>query len=55
MVKKEVSSKIYEIGTLAVEMEIMEETPWSIIRGHNSVDKEFLDIVGNGKPTGAVL
>ena len=36
-------------------MEIMKETPWSRIRGQNSVDKEFLEIVGNGKPTGSVL
>ena len=35
--------------------QIMKETPWSIIRGQNSVDKEFLEIVGNGKPTGSVL
>ena len=32
-----------------------EETPWLRIRGQNSVDKEFLEIVGNGKPTGSVL
>ena len=32
----------------------MKETPWSRIRGQNSVDKEFLEIVGNGKPTGSV-
>ena len=31
----------------------MKETPWSRIRGQNSVDKEFLEIVGNGKPTGS--
>ena len=36
-------------------MDIMKETPWSRIRGQNSVDKEFLEIVGNGKPTGSVL
>ena len=36
-------------------MEIMKETPWSRIRGQNSADKEFLEIVGNGKPTGSVL
>ena len=36
-------------------MEIMKETPWSRIRGQNSVVKEFLEIVGNGKPTGSVL
>ena len=33
-------------------MEIMKETPWSRIRGQNSVDKEFLEIVGNGKSNG---
>ena len=32
----------------------MKETPWSRIRGQNSVDKEFLEIVGTGKPTGSV-
>ena len=26
-----------------------------MIRGQNSVDKEFLEIVSNGKPTGSVL
>ena len=33
------------------ETEIMKETPW----GQNSVDKEFLETVGNVKPTGSVL
>ena len=33
----------------------MKETPWSRIRGQNSVYKEFLEIVGNGKPTGKSL
>ena len=33
----------------------MKETPWSRIRGQNSVNKEVLEIVGNGKPTGSVL
>ena len=37
------------------ETEIMKETPWSRIQGQNSVDKEFLEIVGNGKLTGSVL
>ena len=40
---------------LRPETEIMKETPWSRIKGQNSVDKEFLEIVGNGKPTGSVL
>ena len=53
--EKEASSKIYEIGILTLEMEIMRETPWSRIKGQNSVDKEILEIVGNGKPTGSVL
>ena len=33
----------------------MRQAPWSRIRGQNSVDKEFLEIVGNGKPTGSAL
>ena len=33
----------------------MRQTLWSRIRGQNSVHKEFLEIVGNGKPTGCVL
>ena len=36
-------------------MEIIKGTLWSRIRGQNSVDKELLEIVGNGKPTGSVL
>ena len=35
-------------------MEILRRTPWSRIREQNSVYKEFLEIVGNGKPTGSV-
>ena len=33
----------------------MRETPWSRIMGQKSVDEEFLEIVGNGSPTGSVL
>ena len=33
----------------------MKQAPWSRIREQNSVDKEFLEIVGSGKPTGSVL
>ena len=51
---KRVSSKIFEIRILAPEMEILRRTPWSRIREQNSVDKEFLEIVGNGKPTDSV-
>ena len=54
MVKRS-SSKIYEIEILRPETEIMKETPWSRIRGQNSVDKELYEIVGDGKPTGSVL
>ena len=36
------------------EVEILRRTPWSRIREQNSVYKEFLEIVGNGKPTGKV-
>ena len=35
-------------------METVKETPWSRIRGQNSVYKEFLEIAGNGSPTGSV-
>ena len=35
-------------------MEILRRTPWSRIREQNSVYKEFLEIVGNGSPTGSV-
>ena len=36
-------------------MEIMRRTPWSRIREQNSLYKEFMEIVGNGSPTGSVL
>ena len=52
---KEVSSRTHEIRILAPEMKIMRRTPWSRIQGQNSVYKEFLEIVGNGIPTGSVL
>ena len=51
---KEISSKIWEKGILGPETEIMKETQWSRIRRQSSVDKEFLEIVVNGKPTGSV-
>ena len=52
---KEVSSRIYESRILRPETEIMKGTPWSRIREQNSVYKEFLEIVGNVRPTGSVL
>ena len=54
MVKISIKQDIYEIGILAPEMEILRRTPWSRIREQNNVYKEFLEIVGNGKPTGSV-
>ena len=35
-------------------MEIVKQAPWSRIMGKNSVNKEVLEIVGNGKLTGSV-
>ena len=51
---KEVSSRICESRILRSETDIMEGTPLSRVRGQNNVYKEFLEIVGNGKPTGSV-
>ena len=51
---KEVSSRIYELRILKQEKEIMKGTSWSRIKWQNSVDQGFLEIVGNGKPTGSV-
>ena len=50
---KEVSDRKFEIRTLEPEAEILRRTPWSRIR-EQSVYKEFLEIVGSGKPTGNV-
>ena len=50
----EVSSKKFEIRILGTELEILRRTPWSRLREQNSVYKEFLEIVGNDKPTGSV-
>ena len=38
---KEVSSQIYELRSMRPETEIMKETPWSRIRGQNSVYKTW--------------
>ena len=40
---------------LRVVMEILKGTSWSRIRGQNSVDKRFWELVGSGKPTDNVL
>ena len=49
MVKRSIEQEIR--NKLGTEMEILRRTPWSRIREQNSVYKEFLEIVGNGKPT----
>ena len=48
MVKRSIEQNL-RIKILRPETEIMKGTPWSRIKGQNSVDKEFLEIVGNGK------
>ena len=48
---KEESIRIYESKNLKPETEIMKETPWSRIRGQNSVNIELQETVGSGKPT----
>ena len=52
--KKKYRARLYESGISRPETEIMKETPWLRIRGQNSVDKDFVEIVGSGKPTGSV-
>ena len=46
---------IFEIRTLAPEMEIMRRNAVVNNQGQNSVYKEFLETVGNGSPTDSVL
>ena len=53
MVKRSIEQEIRN-KNLGAEMEILRRTPWSRIREQNSVCKEFLEIVGNGNPTGSV-
>ena len=40
MVKKKVSSRIYESKIVRPEMEILKQAPWPRIRGQNSMNKE---------------
>ena len=54
MVKRSIEQNIRN-KNLGGELEILRRTPWSRIRKQNSVYKKFLEIVGNGKPTGSVL
>ena len=52
MVKRSIEQEIRNKNFGARSGNFMKEMPWSRIRGQNSVYKEFLEIVGNGKPTG---
>ena len=51
MVKRSIEQEIRK-KIFAPEMEILRETPWSRIKGQNSVYKEFLEIFGNGVSNG---
>ena len=53
MVKRSIEQEIRN-KNFGSRNEILRRTPWSRIREQNSVYKEFLEIVGNGKPTGSV-
>ena len=53
MVKRSIEQEIRN-KNFGPEVEILRRTPWSRIREQNSVYKEFLEIVGSGKPTGSV-
>ena len=53
MVKRSIEQYIRN-KNFGSEMEILRRTPRSRIWEQNSVYKEFLEIVGNGKPTGNV-
>ena len=44
MVKKKYRTRFTKLGILAPETKIIKETPWSRIRGQNSVDRKFLEI-----------
>ena len=54
MVKRSIEQNL-RIKNFKPETEVMRQTPWSRTRGQNSVNKELLEIVGSGKPTGSVL
>ena len=55
MVKRSIVQNLRIKNFFKPETEIMRKTPWSRIQGQNSVNKELLEIVGSGKPTGSVL
>ena len=54
MVKRSIEQNLRVKKFLKPETEIMRETPWSRIKGQNSVNTEVLEIVGSGNSTGSV-
>ena len=55
MVKRSIEQHLRMKNFGATNRNFERNALWSRIRGQNSVYKEFLEIVGNGKPTGSVL
>ena len=51
---RQIAYLIYEQFRVTGIDSSVENYPWSRIKGQNSVYKEFLEIVGSGKPTGNV-
>ena len=54
MVTRSIEQEIRNKNFGARKTGIFRQKPWSRIRGQNSVNKELLEIVGNGKPTEGV-
>ena len=54
MVKRSIEQEIRNKNFGSQKWKFWEERLWSRIRGQNSENKEFLEIVGNGKQTGSV-
>ena len=52
MVKRSIEQEIRNKNFGKLNWKILRRTPWSRIRGQNSVYKEFLESVGKVKPTG---
>ena len=55
MVKRSIEQNLRMKNFWGQKRKLWEKRPWSRIRGQNIVNKDFLEIVGNGKPTGSVL
>ena len=54
MVKRSIEQEIRNKNYWRQKWKILKQAPWSRIQGQNKRYKEFLEIVGNGKPTGSV-